>query len=127
MAKITTKQLIQLVSSAAREPKLREELAADPVTAAKSRGIDIDAGDAGRLRKIAADLARIGTNPNLDEEDAGLWSVGLLEKKWEADVTPPHIPKTLSPIKPGAKPAKKPVKKPSKPAKKAKKKAKKKK
>jgi len=78
MSEITTKQLIQLVSRAVREASILEQFLDSPRLAARSLGIELEAADAAKLRRIATDLKRFAGHSGISNKDARHWTVGLL-------------------------------------------------
>jgi len=74
-------QLQKLVARAAREKKFCKELVTAPVTVVKStKKAAVDKDAAKIIDSIKRSLRRFGGNPNLSEEDANNWAVGVLAR-----------------------------------------------
>jgi hypothetical protein len=85
MSKVTTKQVILLVSRAARDEALRDRFIESPEAAARALNIELDEADAKKLKRISADLKRFGGNPKLKSTDAKYWALGIISHVTEND------------------------------------------
>jgi hypothetical protein len=78
MSSVTTKQLVRLVSRAARDPDLRDKFIKSPKSAANALGIKLNESDSTKLKRIAADLKRVSGSCRLAASDANHWAIGVL-------------------------------------------------
>jgi hypothetical protein len=79
MSTATPKQFGDLLIKALTDPKFCQYLVASPAEAAKAQSIYLDSDDVASLSKAFTSLLRFAKTPNLDPQDASIWSLGAVE------------------------------------------------